>query len=398
MVKNNSIFIVLILLYASQCQADIYKRVDENGLVTYSNSPESGGKSIFSSPDNKCCSGVGSESDKTVLNNVSSNYSISECDRTTIINRLVDGHEPNSASTQIECNSNFRIKPFTNYRKSDVYRVIEKINSPQGKYETKSEFSARRKKPMQELASRAYLFPTESVSTYDADTEIMTFQVHENQSYSYPLTEAEISQKIEGYKKAIFFSTLTGESTLSKEYETTQAIVKGTESTDVLFSNIKELRIKMNKKVAIRHGDNFRIAIEGKVNMSAIPDVHVTATKMIVYDVETRRVIHVTRMGINNQSDLDKSIPVVNANGDSAKSADSSLRFESATDAWIQVVDGKGTRFSKLVRAGSTESLTGVPPFRLVVGEAALVKLTYNGNSIDLTPFIGQKVARLTLD
>lgn len=74
------------------------------------------------------------------------------------------------------------------------------------------------------------------------------------------------------------------------------------------------------------------------------------------------------------------------------------MRFEPATDAWIQVVDGQGARFSKLVRAGTAESFAGTPPFRLVVGEAALVKLTYNGHSIDLTPFIGQKVARLTLE
>jgi cytoskeleton protein RodZ len=75
-----------------------------------------------------------------------------------------------------------------------------------------------------------------------------------------------------------------------------------------------------------------------------------------------------------------------------------SMRFEPTQDAWIQVVDAKGSRFSKLVRAGSAESFSGEPPFRLVVGEAALVKLTYNGHGIDLTPFIGQKVARLTLE
>lgn len=81
-----------------------------------------------------------------------------------------------------------------------------------------------------------------------------------------------------------------------------------------------------------------------------------------------------------------------------ASSGRRNMRFEPATDAWIQVVDGQGARFSKLVRAGTAESFIGTPPFRLVVGEAALVKLTYNGHSIDLTPFIGQKVARLTLE
>lgn len=74
------------------------------------------------------------------------------------------------------------------------------------------------------------------------------------------------------------------------------------------------------------------------------------------------------------------------------------LRFEPGQDAWIQVVDGNGNRFSKLVRAGSMESFTGEPPFRLVVGEAARVRMSYDGHVIDLAPFIGQKVARLTLE
>jgi cytoskeleton protein RodZ len=74
------------------------------------------------------------------------------------------------------------------------------------------------------------------------------------------------------------------------------------------------------------------------------------------------------------------------------------LRFQADQDAWIQVVDGEGKRFSKLIRAGSADSMSGIAPFRLVVGEAAQVRLTYDGRPIDLTPFIGQKVARLTLE
>ncbi|MCP5277354.1 MAG: helix-turn-helix domain-containing protein [Thiobacillus sp.] len=74
------------------------------------------------------------------------------------------------------------------------------------------------------------------------------------------------------------------------------------------------------------------------------------------------------------------------------------LRFLASQDAWIQVVDGSGKRFSKLIRAGGVDSISGAAPFKLVVGEAAQVRLTYDGHPIDLTPFIGQKVARLTLE
>ncbi len=74
------------------------------------------------------------------------------------------------------------------------------------------------------------------------------------------------------------------------------------------------------------------------------------------------------------------------------------LRFAPALDAWIQVVDGKGKRYSKLVRSGDVEAFAGEAPFKLVVGEAAQVQLSYDGHPIDLTPYIGQKVARLTLE
>lgn len=75
-----------------------------------------------------------------------------------------------------------------------------------------------------------------------------------------------------------------------------------------------------------------------------------------------------------------------------------SMRFAPAEDSWIQVVDAKGMRFSKLVRGGSSEVVSGTPPFRLVVGNAATVSLVYNGHVVDLKPYIGEKVARLTLE
>jgi cytoskeleton protein RodZ len=80
------------------------------------------------------------------------------------------------------------------------------------------------------------------------------------------------------------------------------------------------------------------------------------------------------------------------------ESSGSNLRFSAQADAWIQVTDNKGKRFSKLVKAGSAEVFSGAAPYTLVVGEAAKVKLTYKGQNVDLAPFIGEKVARLTLE
>ncbi len=82
----------------------------------------------------------------------------------------------------------------------------------------------------------------------------------------------------------------------------------------------------------------------------------------------------------------------------SAPRGQHTLQFNASRDAWIQVEDGNGKRFSRLIRAGDGDSFTGTAPFTLVVGEAAQVHMVYDGRHIDLTPFIGQKVARLTLE
>jgi cytoskeleton protein RodZ len=74
------------------------------------------------------------------------------------------------------------------------------------------------------------------------------------------------------------------------------------------------------------------------------------------------------------------------------------LVFSVSEDAWIQVVDAAGRRFSKYLHAGASDSLRGKPPFRLVIGNAAQVKVTYNDQLVDLKPHIGNKVARLTLE
>lgn len=73
------------------------------------------------------------------------------------------------------------------------------------------------------------------------------------------------------------------------------------------------------------------------------------------------------------------------------------LIFQPTEDSWVQVIDGDGQRFSKLIRAGSSESLSGTPPFRLVIGNAATMRLSQDGKLVDLRPFIGEKVARLKI-
>jgi cytoskeleton protein RodZ len=67
-------------------------------------------------------------------------------------------------------------------------------------------------------------------------------------------------------------------------------------------------------------------------------------------------------------------------------------------DAWIEIVAADQKRSSRLLRAGEQMTMRGVPPLKLVIGNAAHVHLIYDDKPVDLHPYIGDKVARLTLE
>lgn len=75
------------------------------------------------------------------------------------------------------------------------------------------------------------------------------------------------------------------------------------------------------------------------------------------------------------------------------------LTFAFDEDAWVEVRDGRGRKLlSQLMRAGSEQTVRGEKPFKIVVGNARHVRLTYNGKPVDLAPYVKVDVARLTLE
>lgn len=74
-----------------------------------------------------------------------------------------------------------------------------------------------------------------------------------------------------------------------------------------------------------------------------------------------------------------------------------SLNFEG--DAWVEIRDKSGkVVFSRLGRRGETQAVQGKPPFSLVVGNAAQVRIAYNGKPFDHSQFIKVNVARFKLE
>ena len=68
--------------------------------------------------------------------------------------------------------------------------------------------------------------------------------------------------------------------------------------------------------------------------------------------------------------------------------------------SWLEVTQGDGRLlFSGINDAGSQRMLVGVPPLRLVIGNASAVLLDYRGRRIDLKPVTSiDDVARVTLE
>jgi cytoskeleton protein RodZ len=75
-----------------------------------------------------------------------------------------------------------------------------------------------------------------------------------------------------------------------------------------------------------------------------------------------------------------------------------SLHFSFQGDSWVEVVDANGrTLVSHRYGAGEEQDISGRAPFSIVIGNATVTRMAYNGVDFDLTPHTRVAVARLNL-
>jgi cytoskeleton protein RodZ len=81
------------------------------------------------------------------------------------------------------------------------------------------------------------------------------------------------------------------------------------------------------------------------------------------------------------------------------QTASSVLHLEFGDESWVEIKDASGRMLHRqLNRPGSRIDVHGQPPFDVLIGNAALTRVSYNGRPIDLKPFIAVTVARFTLE
>ncbi len=75
------------------------------------------------------------------------------------------------------------------------------------------------------------------------------------------------------------------------------------------------------------------------------------------------------------------------------------IQLDFKKESWVEIKDRGGrTLLSQLNPAGTHKVVEGAPPFSVIIGNAANVRVTYNDASVDLTPYVKVEVARLTLE
>ena len=75
------------------------------------------------------------------------------------------------------------------------------------------------------------------------------------------------------------------------------------------------------------------------------------------------------------------------------------IQFEFLRESWVEIKDREGrTLLSQLNPAGTQKEVEGTPPFSVIIGNAANVRVTYKDAPVDLKPYVKIEVARLTLE
>ena len=76
---------------------------------------------------------------------------------------------------------------------------------------------------------------------------------------------------------------------------------------------------------------------------------------------------------------------------------ESRLHVIVSADSWIEITDASGQELEMdLLRGGSDKAYHGAPPFRILLGRASAVRLSMDGEAVDLTAFTRDDVAQLS--
>ena len=76
---------------------------------------------------------------------------------------------------------------------------------------------------------------------------------------------------------------------------------------------------------------------------------------------------------------------------------ESRLQLIVSADSWVEITDADGQQLEMdLLRGGSEKGYHGKPPFRILLGRASAIRLSVDGEPVDLTGYSADDVVQLT--
>lgn len=81
----------------------------------------------------------------------------------------------------------------------------------------------------------------------------------------------------------------------------------------------------------------------------------------------------------------------------SSQAGTTALVMQFKDDSWVELKDGDGKVSSQLYKGGTEQTLDVKPPLEMVIGNAPVVSVSYQGRALDLDPYTHARVARLNL-
>lgn len=163
-----------------------------------------------------------------------------------------------------------------------------------------------------------------------------------------------------------------------------------------------------HKKYRTGYGVAAAIALVGCLAILS-PDVskEQNASAAIVVDTAVGTTLISSLEGLPEENPTEALVPeVVMVNqlvlGEGADASEqvissSQLNFRFSADCWVEVVDGDNQQiFAAMQKTDQVLQLTGKPPFRITLGYAPGVELSYNGQPVDIDA-AASETARLVL-
>ena len=166
-------------------------------------------------------------------------------------------------------------------------------------------------------------------------------------------------------------------------------IIEERPATDGIVDNVEEPSIASEPSISSMPLAPV-VSSEAMVVSEKLPQAAASSGVLQAIALASSTASNPTEIGSKIESESTPLIPI--------SSARIGLQFWATADSWIQLTDEKGqTIYEGLLKAGQNQQLQAPPMAKLVIGNAAGIRVEKNGVPMDISTLVKNNVVRLEL-